>query len=139
MDDSPDQVERARRDHPDIEFIQGDACDFTLARSVDVVFSNAVFQWIERDGQPDMLACVCRALRPGGIVCVRAWREGKERSHPRDLGRAFTRHDCEYTIALHFLAISKYAFLKEAVDFKVRTTLLSERRTRFVCTNGLHD
>ena len=56
----------AKEDQKGIRFVQGNACDFALAEPVDVVFSNAVFHWIDEGRQPDMLRCVYRALKPGG-------------------------------------------------------------------------
>ena len=66
LDASEELLALARKSHPDIEFIQGDATDFSLEESVEVVFSNAVFHWIDRDRQPDMLRCVYNALREKG-------------------------------------------------------------------------
>ena len=48
MDASKEQLEIARSNYPDIEFISGDTTDFLLTKPVDVVFSIAVFHWIER-------------------------------------------------------------------------------------------
>ena len=63
LDDSKDLLSVAKKYFPDLEFIHADATDFSLKEQVDVVFSNAVFHWIDREKQPDMLRCVYKALK----------------------------------------------------------------------------
>ena len=66
MDASSDLLQIAREKHPGLSFWEGDATNFTLTEPVDVVFSNAVFHWIERKKQPDLLQCVYRSLNSNG-------------------------------------------------------------------------
>ena len=139
MDDSPDQIERARRDHPDIEFVRGDACDFTLERPVDVVFSNAALHWIDGDRQPDMLACIYRALKPGGQFVFELGGRGNNALIHGALRRTFARRGREYTLPFYFPSIGEYASLMEAAGFEVRTALLFDRRTRLPGEDGLRD
>lgn len=49
IDSSPEQLAIARRDFPDIDFIKADAVSFIVDKPVDIVFSNAVFHWIDKD------------------------------------------------------------------------------------------
>jgi trans-aconitate 2-methyltransferase len=64
LDASAAMVERARQSYPEIEFVLGNATDFSFPQPFDAVFSNAVLHWIK---QPDAVAaCVARALKPGG-------------------------------------------------------------------------
>ena len=56
MDMSRNQLALAKKTCPGIEFIEGDATDFTLDRQFDAVFSNAVLHWIDEDRQPDMMS-----------------------------------------------------------------------------------
>lgn len=37
--------------HPELDFMAGDATEFTLDEKADVIFSNAVFHWINADKQ----------------------------------------------------------------------------------------
>lgn len=46
LDSSPTMMEKARNDHPDIEWIAGDAASFGFEKKYDVVFSNAALQWM---------------------------------------------------------------------------------------------
>lgn len=70
LDASEDMLALARREHPGLRFLWGDAVTFTLDQPVDLIFSNAVFHWIDEDKQQDMIANIARHLTPGGeLVC----------------------------------------------------------------------
>ena len=56
LDSSDSQLALARKLHPDIKFVDGDATDFTFDGQFDAVFSNAVLHWIDEDRQPDMMS-----------------------------------------------------------------------------------
>lgn len=68
LDTSPDMIEQARKRLPDIDFQLANARDWTPAQPVDVIFANAVFQWL-----PDHQAVLQRLmglLAPGGFLAV---------------------------------------------------------------------
>lgn len=68
MDNSPDMIEEARRTFPEGEWIKGDAALLPADTSYDVVFSNAVLQWV-----PDHRTLVPRlfsAVSNGGVLAV---------------------------------------------------------------------
>jgi trans-aconitate 2-methyltransferase len=46
VDNSPEMIEKARRDYPHQKWLLADASKLELDRAYDVVFSNAVLQWI---------------------------------------------------------------------------------------------
>jgi trans-aconitate 2-methyltransferase len=61
-------LEQARAVVPRARFIQGDAGRWLPDGEVDLVFANAVYQWV-----PDHLAMLSRvmaALHPGGVLAV---------------------------------------------------------------------
>lgn len=70
IDFSPNMVETARREHPELEFFQCDVskpldclpCDF------DLVFSNACLQWVP--DHPALLPRLMKLLKPGGMLAV---------------------------------------------------------------------
>ncbi|NMM93501.1 class I SAM-dependent methyltransferase [Bifidobacterium oedipodis] len=68
VDSSPQMIDRATAEHPDIKFQLADATALPFTHEFDVVFSNAVFHWIvDHDA---LLHSVNQALRPGGmLVC----------------------------------------------------------------------
>lgn len=139
MDDSVDQIEKARRDYPDIPFRKGNACGFTLKEPVDVVFSNAVFHWIDKDRQPDMLRCVYKALKPGGQFVFELGGKGNNALIHGSLQKAFEKRGLTYRFPFYFPSIGEYASLLEAAGFDVRTALLFDRKTRLDGQNGLAD
>lgn len=61
VDSSADMIARARADHPDLAWEEGDVRDWS--GSADVIVSNAMLQWV-----PDHLA-----LLPGLAAKARAW------------------------------------------------------------------
>lgn len=68
IDTSPDMLAAARIRLPQARFEQADAATLTLDRPADVIFANAVLQWI-----PDHAALLARLmtlLAPGGVLAV---------------------------------------------------------------------
>ncbi|MGI6117231.1 MAG: class I SAM-dependent methyltransferase [Bilifractor sp.] len=139
LDDSMDQIRKAKQDYPDIRFIQGNACDFFLEEPVDLVFSNAVFHWIDKDRQRDMLRCVYQALKSGGQFVFEFGGKGNNALIHGSLRRAFSRRNLEYKFPFYFPTIGEYTSLMESEGFDVRTALLFDRKTKLRGSDGLHD
>ena len=49
LDSSLEMLVQARKNYPDMKFVQGDAASFCFPEPFDAVFSNAVLHWV-RDG-----------------------------------------------------------------------------------------
>jgi len=68
FDTSPDMIEKARARLPQLRFELADVAEWTPDEGVDLLFSNAVFQWL-----PDHIAELKRlfdALKPGAVLAV---------------------------------------------------------------------
>ena len=65
IDGDAAMVERARTLHPTLRFEHADGRDFAIEGQADAVFSNAALHWM-KEAPPEVIACVARALRPGG-------------------------------------------------------------------------
>jgi len=68
IDNSPAMIEKAKKDHPDQEWILADAAGFSTEIQFDVVFSNAAIQWI-----PDhktLFKNLYKMLSENGIVAI---------------------------------------------------------------------
>lgn len=88
LDSSPDMIEKARKRSGNVAFSLGDVATWTPARPYDVIFANAVLQWL-----PDhatLLPRLVGALAPGGSLAVQMPDNLDEPSHAamRDVARS---------------------------------------------------
>jgi len=68
LDSSPNMLAEARLRLPSAQFEEADATTWVPAPGVDLVFANAIYQWV-----PDHLSAlpkVLTALAPGGVLAV---------------------------------------------------------------------
>lgn len=68
VDSSPAMLEGARRDHPDLTWVEGDIARWSAPRPVDVLFSNAALHWV-----PDherLFPALFDQVAPGGLLAV---------------------------------------------------------------------
>lgn len=129
IDASADMVAAARRAHPDISFAQADACTFLLDNPVDVVFSNAVFHWVDRERQPELVENIARNLVPGGQLVCEFGGYGCAAQVHGALARAFERRGLAYVHPHYFPSIGRYAPLLEAAGLMVDFATLFDRPT----------
>jgi len=139
IDGSKEMIEIARNRYPDIKFIYSDATDFILENPVDVVFSNAVFHWIDKSEQSNMMKCVYQSLKNGGQFVFEFGGIGNNRLIHTALSKAFAEVDYEYTMPFYFPSIGEYSTLLETEGFKVRYAALFDRPTILKGDNGLLD
>lgn len=67
VDNAPDMLATARRSElANAEWLEGDVQDFSPPEPGEILFSNAVFQWL--DGQDVLLPRLMEALPPGGAL-----------------------------------------------------------------------
>ncbi|MGE7471959.1 class I SAM-dependent methyltransferase [Bosea sp. NPDC003192] len=68
LDSSPDMIQKARKRLPRLQFVLADLETWSNAQPYDLIFANAVLQWI-----PDhagLFARLARYLAPSGILAV---------------------------------------------------------------------
>jgi trans-aconitate 2-methyltransferase len=68
LDSSPDMLNQARKRLPGRTFIEGDIARWTPPEGTDLLFANAVFQWVP--DHPAVLQRLLRALPKGGVLAV---------------------------------------------------------------------
>lgn len=68
FDTSPDMIDKARKRLPGVSFELADAASWQPAEPVDVIFANAVFQWLPE--HPALLSRLMDFLVPGGALAV---------------------------------------------------------------------
>lgn len=139
MDASEEMLEIARNNYPGIRFIRSDAVNFALEKPVDVVFSNAVFHWIDQESQPKMLECVYRALKSGGQFVFEMGGIGNNALIHGVLANLFEEYGYAYKMPFYFPSIGEYAQMLETAGFQVKFAVLFDRPTRLKGENGLSD
>jgi trans-aconitate 2-methyltransferase len=68
IDSSPDMLRQARERLPQCEFVEGDLALWMPSEPPDLLFGNAVFQWVP--DHPKVLARLLRSLPQGGVLAV---------------------------------------------------------------------
>lgn len=68
IDSSVEMIERARADHPGLEFQEDDIATWVPDDPVDVIFSNAALHWLDHHGR--LFPRLIDFLRPGGVLAV---------------------------------------------------------------------
>ena len=79
MDSSPDMIATARRCEFSAEWLVADAAIWEPKRNFDLVFSNAVLQWLS--DQATLLARMWSWLQPGGVLTVQVPGDGSSGLH----------------------------------------------------------
>jgi trans-aconitate 2-methyltransferase len=68
LDSSPDMLRQARGRLPKCTFVQADLATWTPPEGADLLFANAVFQWLP--DHPAVLRRLVQALPGGGVMAV---------------------------------------------------------------------
>ena len=68
IDTAPDMLSKARASGLDAEWVEADAATWTPERPLDILFSNALFQWI--DGHAALFPRLMGLVKPGGVVAI---------------------------------------------------------------------
>lgn len=68
VDSSPDMLAKARHSYPHAQFIEGDLTDWKPMEEPDLLFANAVFQWVP--DHVEVLRRLLDMLPKGGVLAV---------------------------------------------------------------------
>lgn len=79
IDASTDMLERARTEHPELDWQHADIADWAPDGPVDVLFSNAALHWL--DDHASLFPRLRRCLAPGGVLAVQVPDNWREPSH----------------------------------------------------------
>lgn len=139
MDASKELLDIARKNYPALTFFQGDATDFVLPEPVDIVFSNAVFHWIDKERQQDMMKCVHNALKKNGQFIFEFGGYGNNRRIHSALAVVFSEYGYSYHMPFYFPTISEYAALLEQTGFRVTFAVLFDRLTELSGEDGMEN
>lgn len=139
IDDSEEMLLLAEKEHPGQRFIRGNAVTFRLDEKVDVIFSNAVFHWIDEKDQQAMLSNICRNLKPGGELVCEFGGSGCAETVHGTLEQCFSERGLEYRRVFYFPTIGQYAPMLEKAGFKIGYAALFDRPTPQNGPDGLAD
>jgi trans-aconitate methyltransferase len=136
LDLAPAMIEQARGTYPQLRFEIGDARDFTFAEPFDAVFSNAALHWIREPER--VIACVARALKPGGRFVAEFGGKGNVKA----IAAALTQAAREAGLASweppwYFPAVGEYASLLERNSLEVTMAMLFDRPTPLEGEDGM--
>ena len=129
VDSSEEFISLASQRYPGLKFVVSDISDFHPEDKFDIVFSNAVFHWIDRTRQPFLLSCIAGMLKTGGeLVCEFGGFGNNAKVHAH-LSEAFERRNLHYKMPFFFPTIGEYVSMLEKYGFMVRYANLFDRPT----------
>ena len=142
IDGDAAMVERARALHPALAFEHADGRDFAIPGTADAVFSNAALHWMKEE-PAQVIACVARALRPGGRFVAEMGAHRNVRIITDALYRALAEEGVPaeaVDFPWYFPRTSRYVALLEDGGFDVVQIHYFARPTPLDdCPNGLAD
>jgi len=129
IDASEEMLFLARTNHPHIPFLHGDALSFQLDVPADLIFSNSVFHWIDKNLQETLLRNIAKNLSDDGeLVCEFGGYGCAEAVHGT-LEKCFEKRGFSYPRTVYFPTIGEYAPLLERCGFRVESATLFDRPT----------
>ncbi len=129
-------IEQARRAYPRLRFEVGDARDFRFEQPFDAVLSNAALHWVKPPEK--VIACVCRALKPGGRFVAELGGKGNVRAVSAALARAAGAVGIgDWQSPWYFPSVGEYAALLEAGGLEVTFAALFDRPTPLQGEEGM--
>ncbi|EXJ82482.1 trans-aconitate 2-methyltransferase [Capronia epimyces CBS 606.96] len=81
IDSSPDMLEKARRSLPGLDFRLGDLTSFSHTEDAELLFSNAVFQWLPSDQRLRIFSDLIQSQKPGGVFAFQVPDNMSEPTH----------------------------------------------------------
>ena len=139
IDDSAEMLELAARQHPGISFRKENALTFHLDRPADIIFSNAVFHWINEEDQQTMLNNIAGNIRTGGELVTEFGGYGCAASVHTALAQKFADRGLNYAFEFYFPTIGMYAPMLEAAGLRMEYAVLFDRPTPQKSNDGLAD
>ena len=139
VDASAEMLEKARKEFPGIKFIRSDALTFSLEEKASVIFSNAVFHWIDREKQDALAANISQQLLAGGVLVTEFGGKGCAESVHSALEACFAKRGLVYPRTFYFPTIGEYAKVLEGNGFIVRYAIFFDRPTEQKSAHGIKD
>lgn len=130
IDASPEMIEQAGLNFPQIEFQVADVRDYRRDVTFDAVFSNAVLHWVQPPEQA--VRTMAAALRPGGRLVIEFGGRGNVQqilTGLNDAIRSVVGGHAGGANPWYFPSLGQYASLLEQEQLEVRYATLFSRPT----------
>jgi len=143
LDSSPEMLDTARREHPHLRWIEGDARDFSLQSlelnaPLDAIFSNATLHWVRPPER--FLECAATVLKPGGRLVAEFGGHGNVEQVLASLEAGLRAVNAVADVREnYFPALGEYAALCEAANLEVLRAEIFERPTPLEGAHGLRE
>lgn len=126
LDADPKMVQTATKQCPHVTFLQADARDFDVGEAnFDIVFSNAALHWIPSDDIDRTIACISRALKPGGRLIVEFGGKGNVQTI-----EAAIQRNTQTPSLWYFPTVADFTSrLEDIGDIETTTAILYDRPT----------
>jgi trans-aconitate 2-methyltransferase len=131
LDASPEMIEQARANFPELDFRIGDATNFSVSEPLDAVFSNAALHWVKNAAA--VAACVSRALKSGGRFVAELGGHGNITSIVTAIRDVLGPIELPW----FYPGIGEYASILESHGLEVRRAELFDRPTRVEGDDGM--
>lgn len=137
IDSNEQMLEKANILYPDINFMLCDATELELSEKADVIFSNAVFHWI--DNQDKLVESLADNLKSNGQLVFEFGGKGCAQTVHSSLEKAFSDYGLTYHNGFNFKSVGEFAPLLEKYGFRVEFATLFDRPTAQIGENGLEN
>ncbi|HSW93016.1 MAG TPA: methyltransferase domain-containing protein [Gammaproteobacteria bacterium] len=106
LDSSSDMLNEAKKNYPDMEFIQDDIANFSLSKKADCLFANASLQWL--DNHEILIPRLLKYLNKNGVLGIQMPNNFHSPSHQVTINLLQTYHPWR-----SYLKNLRYGILKE--------------------------
>lgn len=140
IDNSPDMINLARHNYPELEFVAGEGAAFHFDEPFDAIFSNAALHWIPQ--AEDVVRCMAAALKPGGRLVAEFGSRGNIAAIIGGIQNALQAHGhylFQERVPWYFPSIGEYASLLEKHGFRVVYATDFDRPTPLDGEDGLRN
>ncbi len=134
IDSSHSMIEKAKDQFPEIEFRVCNALDLPFEQEFDVVFSNAVFHWI--DDHDLLIKNIYKSLHDGGLLICEFGAHGNIKTIEIAFSEICNTYGYHYTSGFNFPTVDDFAQMLEKNKLKIEKIYAYDRPT--VLSDGEH-
>ncbi len=134
IDSSHSMIEKAKDQFPEIEFRVCNALDLPFEQEFDVVFSNAVFHWI--DDHDLLIKNIYKSLHDSGLLICEFGAHGNIKTIEIAFSEICNTYGYHYTSGFNFPTVDDFAQMLEKNKLKIEKIYAYDRPT--VLSDGEH-